>query len=136
VLVGPCGPQRGGAGRLAREPGAACDGHAARAALTCDRSPLRRGAAGGPQLAYWDALDGQAIRVLAAPCRLGALAVHAGGELLAAGGEDGVIRLHNYDEGARRPAQSPLHILLCLGAACKAHSPMGIPHAMLPLRAL
>ncbi|KAK9842095.1 hypothetical protein WJX81_008204 [Elliptochloris bilobata] len=54
---------------------------------------------GGGQVTYWDAADGQAIRVLDAPCRLAALAVHAGGELLATGGEDGVIRLLNYDEG-------------------------------------
>lgn len=57
-------------------------------------------AAGGQQLTYSDALDGQAIRVLDAPCRLATLAVHEGGELLATGGEDGVIRLLNYDEGA------------------------------------
>ena len=51
-------------------------------------------------MTYWDALDGQAIRVLDAACRLAALAVHPGGELLATGGEDRVVRLLNYDEGA------------------------------------
>ena len=56
-------------------------------------------------MTYWDALDGQAIRVLDAACRLAALVVHPGGELLAAGGEDRVVRLLNYDEGA--PAALP-----------------------------
>ena len=67
------------------------------------------GAAGGQQLTYSDALDGQAIRVLDAPCRLAVLAVHEAGTLLATGGEDGVIRLLNYDEGAnlRPPACCP-----------------------------
>ena len=63
------------------------------------------GAAGGQQLTYSDALDGKAIRVLDAPCRLAALAVHEAGALLATGGDDGVIRLLHYDEGANlRPA--------------------------------
>ena len=56
--------------------------------------------AGGRQVTYSDALDGQAIRVVDAPCRLATLAMHEGGELLAVGGEDGVICLLNYDEGA------------------------------------
>lgn len=63
-------------------------------------SHCARRRAGAQQVTYWDALDGQAIRVLDAACRLAALAVHPGGELLAAGGEDRVVRLLNYDEGA------------------------------------
>lgn len=71
-------------------------------------------------MAYWDALDGQAIRVLDEPCRLTTLAVHPGGQLLAVGGADGVIRLLDYDEGgvtgARRKGCCVGHHIVCMGS--------------------
>lgn len=58
--------------------------------------------------------------MLDALCRLVALAVHEGGELLATGGEDGVIWLLNYDEGAhlQPPARSPEARILAAVTCC------------------
>ena len=54
-----------------------------------------------PQLSYWDAYDGQAIRIIdgseSAP--LHCVAVDAGGGCIVTGGADKLVRLWAYDEG-------------------------------------
>lgn len=94
----------------------------ASARLAADRAEGCAWLAGGQQVAYWDSTDGQAIRVLDEPCRLTTLAVHPGGQLLAVGGADGIIRLLDYDEGG--VAVAPVGVAHCricvssVGATC------------------
>jgi WD40 repeat protein len=50
---------------------------------------------------YWDAYDGQAIRILegSGSAQVNSLATDPDGEVLLSGGSDQIVKLWGYDEG-------------------------------------
>lgn len=57
--------------------------------------------AADPQITYWDAYDGQAIRIIDGSDNdeVNALAVDRDGEAIISGGGDKLVKLWGYDEG-------------------------------------
>lgn len=53
------------------------------------------------QITYWDAYDGQAIRIIegSLSAEINALAISADGEAVVSGGADKEVKVWGYDEG-------------------------------------